>query len=64
MKWKDSFCLSFRICEFWQPSQRPGSYPGYEWLSDWHEKTQSAAQEAKGCKSSILSEDWQEEKQI
>lgn len=45
-----------RICEFRQPGQRSGRHPGDERLPDWHEETESAAQEAQGCQPPVLSD--------
>jgi len=46
--------ISSRFRELRQPCERPGSHPGHEWLPDWHEETQSAAQEAQGRQPSLL----------
>lgn len=45
-----------RFCELRQPIQRPDCHPGHERLSDWHEETEGAAEEAQGCQQALLKE--------
>lgn len=43
-----------RFCVVWQSGKCSSSYSGYEWFSDWNEKTESSAETTKRCKPTLL----------
>lgn len=45
---------SNRFCVVWQSGKCSSSYSGYEWFSDWNEKTESSAKTTKRCEPTLL----------